>query len=146
MEYLHRQIVKATGARSTTLLQWVERGLVWPENPHPGRGGSRRWTLDDALMIYTLVQLTRMGLEARAAAEGARVVAREASRYVAYEDPDVAVFGEYQEDAPIYLWRGVDGEWASSASLGIPGAPQYPALVFSPRQIAETVIQNLEEI
>lgn len=145
MSYSHKQIVQATGVQPATLLQWVERGIVVPDNPHPGRGQSRRWTFRDAVLVRTLVHLTTMGLTARIASGLADMVAAEADRVHVLSDPNVRAVGYEYLDEPIHFWRGADGVWNSTAQLGIPAPPELPAIVIVPSRVARQVQQKLED-
>ena len=136
--YSPKEIVKATGASTTTLLQWVERGIVVPETPHPGRGQVRRWSFRDAVMVRALVQLTHMGVTARLASQAAEMIAEEAERMEGLSAASRKSRLQ-QSDQPIYFWRDVDGHWKSSVQLGLAYPPELPAIVIVPSQIVEQI-------
>lgn len=41
---------------------WVRRGYLRPANPGPGSGHARRFTADDAVLVATIDELSKLGV------------------------------------------------------------------------------------
>lgn len=137
--YLQRDVLAITGLDAATLQNWVNRGLIRLDCPHPGSGQPRRYSLLDAIRLRTMGYMTCLGVRAAEAARVVEVIARDGAGALYFDIPGVETpYGAV--DQPWFFWRDAQGGWQwTSNPESITGA----AIMANPKEIAGGVLNSL---
>lgn len=59
---LVERLQQVTGVTYRRIDYWVRRGYLRPANPAPGTGYARKFTVDDAVRVAAIDELSRLGV------------------------------------------------------------------------------------